>query len=120
MAAIGGEAEGIYVARLWRFLTNKDVKVSVITDSSSCRAFSEKQGVGRLKHIDAKFVWLQQRVNENALTMDAVSMMMNVTDMGTKELGRVRRAFLMYLMGMVFFDETAKSYSAVGEEEFNE
>ena len=52
--------------------------------------------------------------------MDAVSMMMNVTDMGTKELGRVRRAFLMYLMGMVFFDETAKSYSAVGEEEFNE
>ena len=31
-----------------------DVKVSVITDSSSCRAFSERQGVGRLKHIDTK------------------------------------------------------------------
>jgi len=54
LAAVGGAAEGIYIARLWRFLTNMDVKVSVITDSSSCRAFSERQGVGRLKHIDTK------------------------------------------------------------------
>ena len=69
MAAVGGAAEGIYIARLWRFLTNMDVKVSVITDSSSCRAFSERQGVGRLKHIDTKHLWLQQKVKENALTM---------------------------------------------------
>ena len=58
LAAVGGAAEGIYIARLWRFLTNKDV----ITDSSSCRAFSERQGVGRLNHIDTKHLWLQQKV----------------------------------------------------------
>ena len=101
MAAIGGAAKGIYIARLWRFLTNKDVKVSVITDSSSCRAFSERQGVGRLKHIDTKHLWLQQKVKGNALTMDPVSTLMNVADMGT-EIGSCEKSFPHVLDGYGF------------------
>ena len=53
------------------------------------------------------------------MTMDAVSTLMNAADMGTKKLGRVRRAFLMYLMCMVFYEGTIKGYAAVGEMEFN-
>ena len=100
MAAIGGAAEGIYVGRLWSFLVSKEVLVSVITDSSSCRAFSQRQGVGRLKHIDTKYLWLQQSIKENVLDMETLSTLLNLADMGTKKLSKARRAFLMYLMSL--------------------
>ena len=120
LSAVGGAAEGLYVGRLWRFLTQKEVAVSTITDSSSCRAFSQRQGVGRLKHIDAMFLWVQQRLKEGAMTMEGVPTLLNVSDIGTKRLTKVRRAFLMYLMGMVQYDESSDSYVAVGEWEFPE
>jgi hypothetical protein len=120
LSAVGGAAEGLYVGRLWRFLTRKEVAVNTITDSSSCRAFSQRQGVGRLKHIDAKFLWVQQRLKEGAMAMEGVPTLLNVADIGTKRLTKVRRAFLMYLMGMVQYDESSDSYVAVGEWEFAE
>ncbi|CAL1127448.1 unnamed protein product [Cladocopium goreaui] len=115
LSAVGGAAKGLYIGRLWKFLTRKEVAVSTVTDSSSCRAFSQRQGVGRLKHIDAKFLWVQQRLKEGAMAMEGVPTLLNVADMGTK---RLRRAFLMYLMGMVQYDEASDSYVAVGELEF--
>ena len=115
LSAVGGAAEGLYIGRLWKFLTRKEVAVSTVTDSSSCRAFSQRQGVGRLKHIDAKFLWVQQRLKEGAMAMEGVPTLLNVADMGTK---RLRRAFLMYLMGMVQYNEASDSYVAFGELEF--
>ena len=100
LAAVGGGAEGIHIGRLWTLLVRKETEVSVVTDSSSCRAFAQRQGVGRLKHIETKYLWLQQCVNLGILTMTG--------------------GFLMFLMGMVFFDESNKVYMPVGEEEFNE
>ena len=52
--------------------------------------------------------------------MEGVPTLLNVADMGTKRLTKVRRAFLMYLMGMVQYDESSDSYVAVGEWEFPE
>ena len=114
LSAVGGAAEGLYVGRLWRFLTRKEVAVNTITDSSSCRAFSQRQGVGRLKHIDAKFLWVQQRLKEGAMATEGVPTLLNVADIGTKRLTKVRRAFLMYLMGMVQYDESSDSYCGCG------
>ena len=55
LAAVGGGAEGIHIGRLWTFLVRKETEVDVVTDSSSCRAFAQRQGVGRLKHIETKY-----------------------------------------------------------------
>eukprot|EP00435_Cladocopium_sp_Y103_P004476 s4658_g1.t1 len=52
--------------------------------------------------------------------MEAVSTLLNISDMGTKRLTKPQRAFLMYLMGVVHYDEASNSYMAVGEIEFNE
>ena len=84
LASVGGAVEGLYVGRLWKFLVRKEVSVNVITQSSSCRAFTQRQGVGRLKHVETKFLWLQQRSKENALAMEAVSTLLNISDMGTQ------------------------------------
>lgn len=60
LASVGGTAEGLFVARLWNFLANQKVVVTLVGDSSSCRAFAQRQGVGRLKHVETKYLWLQQ------------------------------------------------------------
>ena len=57
LSAVGGAAEGIFIGTLWSFHVKKLVKVDVISDSSSCRAFSQRQGVGRLKHVETKHLW---------------------------------------------------------------
>ena len=119
LASIGGGAEALFIAALWEFLVRKPTQARIACDSSSCRAFSQRQGVGRLKHINVKYLWLQQKVKEGAVELDAIFTVLNIADLGTKRLAKARRAFLMFLIGLAQYDSNTKSYTAVGEDEFN-
>jgi hypothetical protein len=96
-----------------------EVQAKIVTDSSSCRAFSQRQGVGRLKHVETKYLWPQQQIKSGSLEMDGVATVLNISDLGTKKLTKVRQCFLMYLIGLVEFDPSMKSYVPAGEDEFN-
>eukprot|EP00435_Cladocopium_sp_Y103_P026822 s1787_g6.t1 len=120
LASVGGGAEALFIAALWEFLTGKATEAHIVSDSSSCRAFAQRQGVGRLKHINVKYLWLQQKIKECALQMDGVPTALNVADLGTKRLSRARRAFLMFLIGLVEYDPNIKGYTPCGEDEFNQ
>ena len=119
LASVGGGAEALYISALWEFLTHKETEARIISDSSSCRAFSQRQGVGRLKHINVKYLWLQQKIKEEALQMDGVPTVLNLADLGTKRLSKARRDFLMFLIGLVEYDPNNKVYVPVGEDQFN-
>ena len=109
------------MARLWTFLLKATTKIILFTDSSSCRAFTERQGVGsRLKHVDAKFLWLQKAVKDQLLNIEGVSTLVNVSDPGIKPLTRNRRLFLLYLIGVMEKTDFEESFTSVGEAEFNE
>lgn len=120
LASVGGAAEGLFVARLWEFLVKKEVKVELIGDSSSCRAFAQRQRVGRLKHVETKYLWLQLSIKDGLLEMKPIPTLFNIADLGTKNLTRARRAFLVYLMNVVKYSEETKCYVAVGEDDYNE
>ena len=75
--------------------------------------------MGRLKHINVKYLWLQQKIKECALQMDGVPTVLNVADLGTKRLAKARRDFLMFLIGLVEYDQNSKAYVPVGEDAFN-
>ena len=96
LASAGGVAEAIQVKDLWQFISKRAVLIKAITDSSSCRAFTERLGVGRLKHIDIKYLWMQLEVKKETLKMEGIPTLWNVADLGTKRLSRQRREFLMY------------------------
>ena len=51
--------------------------------------------------------------------MDGVATVLNSSDLGTKKLTKVRRRFLMYLIGLVEYDPNIKGYTCAEEEEFN-
>ena len=72
-----------------------------------------------MKHIDAKYLWLQNKVKAGELEMDGVATVLNVADINTKKLTKVRRSFLMYLIGLVEYDGSSKMYVPAGEDEFN-
>ena len=91
-----------------------------MTDSSSCRQFVQRLGVGRMKHIETKLLWIQEEVKKETLSITGVGTLLNVADLNTKKLTRNRRNFLMYLLGFVEEDENNGGYATVGEEEFNE
>jgi len=88
--------------------TETETEARIISDSSSCRAFSQRQGVGRLKHINVKYLWLQEKIKECALQMDGVPTVLNIADLGTKRLAKVQRDFLMFLIGLVEYDRSGR------------
>ena len=77
LASVGGGSEALYIAALWEFPTKREAETRIISDPSSCRAFSQGKGVGRLKHINVRYLWLQQKIKE--------------LDLGTKRLAKTRR-----------------------------
>ena len=119
-ACVGGVAEALHLAEVWRFLCRETCKVVAVTDSSSCRQFVQCLGVGRMKHIETKLLWIQEEVKQETLSITGVGTLLNVADLNTKKLTRNRRNFLMYLLGFVEEDENNGGYATVGEEEFNE
>ena len=39
-----------------------DVGIELFCDSSSARAFAKRRGLGKQRHIDTRYLWLQERV----------------------------------------------------------
>ena len=122
LAAAGGSAEGLQIKGLWTFISGRSVVLKAITDSSSCRAFSERLEVGRLKHIDTRYLWVQLEIKKETLSMEGIPTLWNVADLGTKRLTKARREFLMYLIGVVELNAEGQeeTFSRVGEDSFHQ
>lgn len=60
------------------------VKLKRMTDSSAARGIVRRSGSGRVKHIEARSFWLQERVRESYLEVGTVDTSHNTSDLGTK------------------------------------
>ena len=61
---------------------------------------AQRLGAGKFRHIEAKWLWLQQAVEEKTSASKHVSTESNVAHIGTKGLTSDRIWKLMNLMGM--------------------
>ena len=43
-------------------ITVEDLSVEMATDSSGAKSFASRRGSGRIRHIEVKWLWLQQAV----------------------------------------------------------
>ena len=101
LSLIGGCAEGLRVKKVWELLSKKPVMLTAYTDSSSCLSLTQRLGVGRVKHLDTKKLWIQTEVKKGTILMEKVGTTFNPADLNTKKLSKLRRDFVMYLAGMV-------------------
>ena len=91
---------------------NETLKVHLALDNSAGRSFFHRSGVGKIRHISLRVLWMQQKVREKFLTVGAVSTKCNPSDLGTKRMNRDRMLYLMFLCKV--FDLSTSQY--VGSE----
>ena len=58
----------------------------ILTDASSARAIAQRDGVGRLRHVDVRFLWLQDKIKKGYFKIIKVPGAENPADLGTKFL----------------------------------
>ena len=59
---------------------------NLYTDSSSGKSFASRRGVGKIRHIDVKELWLQQEVKDGRVKLFKVAGDANPADILTKYL----------------------------------
>ncbi|CAE7787367.1 RE1 [Symbiodinium sp. CCMP2592] len=110
---VSAAAEGIFLSACIRFLLpDYTLEQICLVDNSACRALACRQGVGKMRHISGKLLWLQQMTKDNVLSVGPVPTAENVSDLGTKPLKAER---IEKLLGMIGIRCADNNYAVVGE-----
>ena len=62
------------------------LEVIVLSDSSAARGFSQRVGLGKMRHVQTRYLWLQERVKEGHIRVLAIRGKNNPADLLTKAL----------------------------------
>ena len=62
------------------------VEASLHMDSAAARGICRRDGVGKVKALEVRTLWLQQVVKAKTLTLETVKSQDNCADFGTKTL----------------------------------
>ena len=71
MAVVAGCSDGLLIKHLWMQMTGEGCQMRVRSDSSAARAMVQRQGIGRVRHLDASLLWVQQKEKDKVLTAGA-------------------------------------------------
>eukprot|EP00974_Lingulodinium_polyedra_P012462 1203738-Lingulodinium_polyedra.AAC.1 len=56
----------------------------VLTDSNACRGAVTRIGAGKLRHVETRYLWVQERIRKRELAVGRVSTEDNPADLLTK------------------------------------
>ena len=80
------------------------VEVRLWTDSSSAKAVANLRGLGKLRHVELKCLWVQDMVKERKVELKTVKGTENVADHLTKPKTREEVDMVLRNVGAVFRD----------------
>ena len=95
-ALVAGACDGICIRYALEFLTGQEIQHVCWIDNSATRQIACKRGSGRLRHINGRLLWCQDKVAEGTLEVKQISTTLNLADIGTKLLGRNRLQLLLF------------------------
>ena len=98
--AVTGAAEALFLRGVLAFLGWAAAPVRVLGDSSAAIGVACRLGAGRLRTIDLRTLWLQQKTASGDIKMEKVPGQKNVADLGTKILAGPRLRMLSRLAGL--------------------
>ncbi|CAE7220909.1 unnamed protein product [Symbiodinium sp. CCMP2592] len=107
--------EGLFLKRLLETVCENSAHLVHRVDSSSCRAFIDRVGLGRLKHIDIAYLRVQDLRARNMFTLKPISTKFCPPDLATKPMSGVRSRMLEYTIGVCQSDGTL-----IGSEDFED
>eukprot|EP00435_Cladocopium_sp_Y103_P068678 s126_g32.t1 len=113
---VSGCSDAIFIRRCLEFLVGEEAQQYQWTDNSAARQLVARQGVGKIRHLGGKILWIQSQVLEQKLVVGQVPTAMNCSDIGTKALAKKR--LLMLLNQVDAVDPSAME--PIGQEEYHE
>ena len=84
--------------------------------SSSAKQLSTRQGVGKVKHVAGKLLWIQDAVLRKQVMLIQVPTLWNLSDLGTKPLGAKHLRLLLHELGV----STHEGEYVVGQAEYEQ
>ena len=111
---VSGCSDAIFLRRCMQFLTGDEVEQWQWVDNSAARQLIERQGVGKVRHLSGKILWMQSLVLEKEVSVGQVATHWNLSDIGTKPLAKQRLLVLLNQIGAC----DPETLEMIGEEEF--
>ena len=75
-------------------------EIEVKVDSSAAHAFFHRRGVGRLKHVDPRILWLQDLIAAGGVRLKKILRTQNLADMLTHTPGAKELEVFLSLMAL--------------------
>ena len=114
-AGASAASDSILLKEAIQFLTGRRRQVNLYLDSSAARGIITRQGVGHVKHLQIRTLFLQELHKQGTLSVHPVGTKENTADTGTMPLSGKRIKLLLHWLG--FQDENNEP---VGSEERQE
>ena len=83
MAASEGIKEALLLQEVLMFVGLGHYEIEIKVDSSAAHAFFHRRGVGRMKHIDSRILWLQDLISAGGVRLKKIPRTQNLADMLT-------------------------------------
>ena len=80
-----GSARGIFTKHMYEEM-GRTIDVDVETDSTAAIGMCSRTGVGKTRHIQVRWVWIQGAIRNKVVRLQEVKGTENEADMGTKDL----------------------------------
>ena len=122
-AAASGGCDAVLIVGILKWIFDMFFQIHLYLDSAAVRGILNRRGVGKVRHLSCRCLWLQQRMADGSMIVTPVSGLKNPADIGAKRSNVQRTKALMFLLGM--FDhfsnfqvgEAAEARSIVHQEE---
>ena len=77
-----------------------EAHLRILSDSSAARAIVIKRGPGRMKHLDIRYLWMQEGYRNEEFQIAAIGTTINWADALTKGLAGPRHRLLTAALGL--------------------
>ena len=80
-----------------------DMDVVIRSDSNAAKAFASRQGLGKQRHVQTRYLWIQNQVATGAIKIQKIKTNYNHSEMSTKVMPGV--AIQKHMAAMRYRDE---------------
>ena len=59
---------------------NRNMQIKVHTDSSACKGMVQREGCGKVKHLEARQLWVQEKIGDKSVDVQKIPREINCSD----------------------------------------
>ena len=76
------------------------VEIQIFTDSTAAKGVTERTGVGKIRHLQTKYLWVQAALKEKRFEILKINVKKNSADVATKYLSKAQMMEVLGPLGV--------------------